>query len=186
MYRGVIDAGDGTQHLYYFGQQGTHAHQDCCSRGKFGVGRARILKDRWVALGVDVPRAGPGSNGSGTNVTMTTRPIILPRCAGGSGPGPARRAAMPGNVSLTLNAEVSVGGRISVAVLFAESGGPVPGFDHADAVPIYGNRLAAPVQFGRSGTIRTNTLALPAVLAPVRLEFKLLAPALIFAWEFTC
>ena len=173
MYRGVIDVGDGTQEMYYFGQQGSHAHQDCCSRGKFGIGRARILKDRWIALALDAPHAGPATNGSAANVTMMTQPVLLPSCAH-IGRGNA-------TLTMTLNVEVSVGGSVSMAVLVAETSTPVPGFSHAEALTIYGNRLAAPLKFsGDEG----NFSLLPAV--PLRLQFILRAPARVFAWEFHC
>ena len=88
-------------------------------------------------------------------------------------------------LTMTLNAEVSVGGSVSMAVLGAQSGLPVPGFGHGDAEPIYGNRLAAPLRFHRDGQTPSNNLTLPAQ-QQVRLEFKLQPPAQLFAWEFHC
>eukprot|EP00729_Bicosta_minor_P001145 gene1145-15927_t len=185
MYKGVVDhPEDGTHSMYYFGQQGSHAQQSGDARGLFGIGRVEIVRDRWVGLGADVPTATPATNGSAASLRMTSKPVKLPTCANASDV-----------LRLTLNAEVSVGGNISVALLDAGSGAAVQGFGLDDSIPISGNRLAASVGFRRSGgaggagTVISNDLR-PAARAAegniLKLDFRLRPPARIFAWQFRC
>jgi hypothetical protein len=58
----------------------THAHQGPRSRGKFGIGRVSIVRDRWIALGSNRPSATATTNGSTDYLGMTTLPVMLPRC----------------------------------------------------------------------------------------------------------
>ena len=171
-YRGVIDHPDGTQSLYYFGQQGTHAHQDANTRGKFGIGRLSIIRDRWIALGADIPFASPGTNGSTTALRMRTVPLYLPQC-----PSTTHRLHM------TLNAEVSVGGNLSIAIFAADRSESLPGFGHDDCSAIEGNRLAAPVNFQHD---QNGTNMGPLAAQTLQLEFQLRPPARVFAWRFHC
>ena len=190
MYKGIIDhPDDGTQSMYYFGQQGSHARQSGDDRGLFGIGRVEIVRDRWIGLGADVPTSSPATNGSAASLRMTSKPVKLPTCANSSAV-----------LRLTLNAEVSVGGNVSVALLDAGSGAAVPGFGFDDSIPISGNRLAASVSFRRSsgrggssssgsGSFASNDLR-PAARAAegnvLKLDFRLQPPARIFAWQFRC
>ena len=96
-YRGILDHSDGTQSLFYFGQQGTHAHQGNLSRGAFGIGRLSMIRDRWIALGADAPFCSSASNGSTVALRMVTVPVRLPQC---------QRSAQ---LRMSMNVEVSVG-----------------------------------------------------------------------------
>jgi hypothetical protein len=189
MFRGLVDHSDGTQSLYYWGQQGTHSRQSADNRGVFGIGRLSMVRDRWVGLGSDVPFATSETNGSAAALHMTTHAVLLPRCLS--------TAHM---LVLTLNAEVSVGGNLSIALLGASpnntgatgnSGGGVmlPGFGHDDCMPIVGNRLAAPLTFRRAAATVNHTYSsdLQGLTSQtVALEFRLLPPARVFAWRFHC
>jgi hypothetical protein len=93
-FRGLIDHRDGTQSMYYFGQQGSHAHQGSLTRGKFGIGRVSIMRDRWIALGADSPVA--NHNGSAVALLMRSVPLLLPQCS-----------RVEHALFMTLNAEVS-------------------------------------------------------------------------------
>lgn len=165
---------DGTQSLYYFGQQGTHAHQGASSRGQFGaataatrarahtrrergreplrclndsccwrtlgIGQLSIIRDRWISLGADIPLASANSNGSTQPLCvlhsakslclchsncshsiqrltrrsryMRTAALSLPQCPGSTAAINAGHALL-----MTLNADVSVGGNLSLAIL---------------------------------------------------------------------
>jgi hypothetical protein len=192
MYRGFVDHSDGTQSLYYWGQQGSHARQSSDDRGVFGIGRLSMVRDRWVGLGSDAPFATAATNGSTAALHMTTQPVLLPHC-----PSTAQ------TLTLTLNAEVSVGGNLSIALLDttriatggsasaadARAGAPFGGFDHDDCMPIVGNRLAAPLTYRHANAAANYTYSSDLrSLAPrtVALEFRLRPPARVFAWRFHC
>eukprot|EP00040_Diaphanoeca_grandis_P034181 m.210707 g.210707 ORF g.210707 m.210707 type:complete len:604 (+) comp33090_c0_seq1:194-2005(+) len=189
MYKGVVDGGDGYQHLYYFGQQGTHARQDGSDRGLFGIGRATIVRNRFISLGVDVPASTSNAiNGSATTATMVTTAVVLPTCT-----------SEHSRLHMYLNADVSVAGSISIAVLSNASGKvePVDGLRHNETTNIVGNRLAAPLANigNQSQSIGVTTAKdvgdgpidlLPFGITPLYFEFVLLAPARVFAWEFKC
>ena len=199
-YRGIIEhPSDGTQSLYYFGQQGSHAHQDSSTRGQFGkaagqshvciraivsriavkmiitvagtigIGQLSIIRDRWIALGADIAFASASSNGSTQPLRMVTKSMILPQC-----PSTAHALRM------TLNAEVSVGGNLSLAILDSNNKQPLPGFGHDECIPIVGNRLAAPLRFGESSNLG------PLAARNIQLEFRLRPPARLFAWHLSC
>ena len=150
MFRGLVDHSDGTQSLYYWGQQGTHARQSSDDRGVFGIGRLSIVRDRWVGLGSDAPFATAATNGSTAALRMATQPVLLPHC-----PSSAQ------TLTLTLNAEVSVGGNLSIALLDATSGSGAGAafrrFGHDDCMPIVGNRLAAPLIYRHAAAFANYT-----------------------------
>lgn len=129
-----------------------------------------MVRDRWVALGADAPSASATSNGSAAWLHMTTKPVTLPRCRT--------------NLSLTLNAEVSVGGALTVALLDAGGSGALHGYAHNDSVSVVGNRLAAPVMFRNEFGEISSALSPPE--EAVVLDFRLRPPVLVFAWEFHC
>eukprot|EP00041_Stephanoeca_diplocostata_P000452 m.14818 g.14818 ORF g.14818 m.14818 type:complete len:281 (+) comp10537_c0_seq1:153-995(+) len=173
MYRGLLDVGDGNLVLHYFGQQGTHARQDGSDRGKFGIGRVTLLKDRFVSFGSDTPTLDT-STGNGSRVLQAkTTPVVLP-----SGPCVS--------LVLSLNADVSVGGRVTVQLLDATTGQPIQPFTHANHVGLTGNTLTQVSKWGNNGTLHTNLQALAAANTAVHLEFNFSPPAQLFAWEFVC
>jgi hypothetical protein len=87
---------------------------------------------------------------------------------------------------MTLNAHVSVGGSLTMAVLDPTTSRPIAGFGHDDAAVVYGNRLAAPLRWFTHKSQANVTADLSGLPSRVRLEFNLRAPASIFAWEFHC
>ena len=137
--------------------------------GAIGIGQLSIIQDRWIALGADIPFASASSNGSTQLLHMLTKPLLLPQC-----PSPAHALRM------TLNADVSVGGNISLAILDADSKQTLPGFGHDECIPIVGNRLAASLRFGKTSNLG------PLAAYNIQLEFRMRPPAKLFAWRLRC
>ena len=107
---------------------------------------------------------------------MTSRSVELPRCANTSQ-----------HLHLTINADVSVGGNLTFALLDAESGVALPGFSHDDCVAVVGNRLGALLRYRRDGNVANATSDLgPATMRPVKLDLRLRPPVRIYAWRFEC
>jgi hypothetical protein len=177
MFKGIVEHNDGTQSLYYFGQQGAHSRQGATGRGRFGIGRLRIMRDRWIALGADIPFATEATNGSAAFLTMTSKPLLLPQCENSSG-----------TLWMTMNAEVSAGGNLSIALLDASTGAAVAGFGYDDCLPFAGNRLAAILRYRRSHLLPTNSTSnlQPLAMKELQLGFRLRPPARVFAWRFHC
>ena len=176
-YRGLADhPSDGTQSLYYFGQQGSHARQSGTDRGVFGIGRLRVVRDRWVALGADSPYTSAQMHGSTLPLNMGTVAVLLPRCASGQS-----------SLRMTLNTDVSVGGNLTIALLPPTTNTTAfHGFSHDDCLPIVGNRLAAPLRFRRASPVNSTAELGELAGIPIRLEFRLRPPARVFAWRFHC
>jgi hypothetical protein len=140
-----------------------------------------MIKDRWIGLGADTltPILSPSNdtNGTAAALSLTTLPVALPRCANASA-----------QLQMWINAEVGVGGNLTVA-LIGGAATALPGFDHSDCIGIVGNRLAAPVRFRRAGAVgnRTGDLGPPARGTPqVLIDLRLQTPVRIFAWKFSC
>jgi hypothetical protein len=137
--------------------------------GGVGIGQLSIIRDRWIALGADIPFASASSNGSTQPLHMLTKPMMLPQCLS------AAHA-----LRMTLNEDVSVGGNLSLAILDGDSKQALAGFGHNECTPIVGNRLAAPLRFGN-----THNLG-PLAARSIQLEFRLRPPARLFAWRLRC
>ena len=137
--------------------------------GAIGIGQLSIIRDRWIALGADIPFASDRSNGSTQPLHMLTKPMILPRCL-----------STAHTLRMTLNADVSVGGNLSLAILDGDSKQAIPGFGHDECIPIVGNRLAAQLHFGKTSDLG------PLAARNIQLEFRLRPPARLFAWRLRC
>jgi hypothetical protein len=89
---------------------------------------------------------------------------------------------------MSMNMEVSAGGKLSIALINASTGAAVPGFGYDDCLPFSGNRLAAVLRYRRRNSPLTNTTAdlQPLATEVLQLGFRLRPPARVFAWRFHC
>jgi hypothetical protein len=168
---GLLDADAAAPyvHLLYWGSQTTHAGGGAylaryVAGARTGVFRARMRREGWAGLAT-LPSA-PDGAGAATTVALT-----LP-------PPPAAAAAAP--LFLRFNAAVDAAGSLSVAILDAASGAPLPGFGHGDCGAITGNgvrQLLACAGAGPGGDLA----GLAARGAPVALDFRL-THCTLFAW----
>lgn len=185
MLRGAVDVGDGTLALHYFGMQGTHARAGAPgeSGGLYGIGRVTLRRDGFASYGCSHPTLSAATN-STRLLHATTYALTLPDasvCGQASGPGGRR-------LGLWLNAEVPVGGNLTLEVQDAASGQPL--LSHADSGGFAGNRLRAPAVWGRVAggvTGRTPPSDLSGLCdRPVRLQFRFQPPAQLYAWHLDC
>ena len=169
--------------MYYFGQQGTHARQAGDDRGVFGIGRVVQTRDRWMGLGSDSPMSDPAVNGTEALLPLlTSRPVALPQCT-----------SPTAKLTMSVNANIGVGGNLTLALLSVDGKVPLDGYAHDSCVGLMGNRLGAIVSYRRAGTNGYNGYNVTTDLSPVahatpsmRLQWRLRPPARIFAWKFTC
>lgn len=127
-----------------------------------------------MSFGSDTPTLDP-STGNGTrDLFARTTPVVFPN-------GPC--------VSLlfSLNADISVGGIVTMQILEATTGRPIPPFTHEGNVGFTGNRLAEVATWlGNNDTAHTDLQPLARAGFAVKLEFKITPPARLFSWEFVC
>jgi hypothetical protein len=151
--------------VLYWGSQTTHAGGGAYLArywpgARTGVFRARMRREGWVGLAT-LPDA-PAGAGAATTVALS-----LPR-------GTAR-------LFLRFNAAVDAAGALSVALLDAASGAPLPGFGHGECAVLRGNGVRQLLEC--AGAAPGGDLApLAARGAPVAIDM-LLTHATVYAWE---
>jgi len=178
--------------LLYHATQATHAGAAHEWPSVFtGVLRARMRREGFAGLAT--PRGDPTGYGMGAFATV---PLSLPDPAAGACNNTASQ------LWLLLNAETSVAGNITVAVLDAGTLQPLPGYSHDDSVPVWGTSVRSPVGWLRptasqpsqplrstpippSATYDLTPLARSPPAGGVMLHVAMVH-ATLYAWELQC
>jgi hypothetical protein len=173
-----------TVSLLYWGGQVTHTGGGRTDYPTVFTGVLRATVRREGLVGLSTPPGDPWSLASAVTV-----PVAVP-------PPSACPPAAP-HVWLLLNAETSAGGFVTVELRDAASGTPVPGYADADAIPVKGNAIRAPVSWVRpaGGGVADPPVPAPAAFdlgppsangtRPLVVAFTL-KHATLWAWDVQC
>ncbi len=163
---GLLDADPAAPyvHILYWGSQTTHAGGGAylaryVAGARTGVFRARMRREGWAGL-ANLP-ATPSGAGAATTVALR-----LPPAAAG--------------LFLRFNAAVDAAGSLSVAILDAASGAPLPGFAHGDCAAITGNGVRQLLTCAGAGP-GGDLAGLAARGAPIAFDFRL-THCTVYAW----